>query len=64
MAIERPKAIGDARACGPEQSGGRRSSEFLASRGMTPTASGEESRCAAVASKTIEAQPSFGQIKP
>jgi hypothetical protein len=31
---------------------------------MTPKASGEESRRNAVALQTIEAQPSFGQIKP
>jgi hypothetical protein len=64
MAINRTKAIGDAPAHGPKQSGGRRKSEFLVPRGMTPKASGEESRQSAVASKAIEAQPSFGQIKP
>jgi hypothetical protein len=64
MAIERPKAIGDAPASGPKRSGGRRKGDFLASRGMTPQASGEESRQSAVASKTIEAQPSFVQITP
>ena len=64
MAINRPEAIGAAPAlgapvalarwggdCRPKQSGGRRSSEFLVSRGMTPQASGEESRCAAVAAR-------------
>jgi hypothetical protein len=64
MAIDRPKAIGDAPARGPKQSGGRRKSEFLVPRGMTPKASGEESRSSAVASQAIDAQPSFGQITP
>ncbi|CCJ07289.1 hypothetical protein [Methylocystis sp. SC2] len=35
MAINRTKAIGDAPAGGPKQSGGRRKSEFLVPRGMT-----------------------------
>jgi len=64
MAINRTKAIGDAPARGPKQRGGRRKGDFLVSRGMTPQASGEESRQSAVASQAIEAQPSFGQIKP
>ena len=34
MAIERPKAIDDAPACGPQQREGRQAGEFLASRGM------------------------------
>ena len=34
MAIERPKAIDDAPACGPQQREGRQPGEFLASRGM------------------------------
>jgi len=34
MAIERPKAIDDASACGPQQREGRQAGEFLASRGM------------------------------
>lgn len=64
MAIDRPKAIGDAPARGPKRSGGRRKGDFLVSRGMTPKASGEESRISAVASKAIETQPPFGQIRP
>jgi hypothetical protein len=48
--------------------GGRSAAEdggggFLASRGMS-FSSGEESRPGAVAAQAIEAQPSFGQIKP
>ncbi len=34
MAIERPKAIDDAPACGPQQREGRQAGEFLVSRGM------------------------------
>jgi len=34
MAIDRPKAIDDAPACGPQQSEGRQKGEFLVSRGM------------------------------
>ena len=34
MAIDRPKAIDDAPACGPKQSEGRQKGEFLVSRGM------------------------------
>jgi len=34
MAIDRPKAIDDAPACGPQQREGRQVGEFLASRGM------------------------------
>ena len=34
MAIDRPKAIDDAPACGPQQREGRQAGEFLASRGM------------------------------
>src|SRR5271163_784917 len=75
MAIGRPEAIGDAPARGPERSGGWRRGDFLASRGMGEPGSprgkprgvespGEESLTGAVAAQAIEAQPSFGQIKP
>jgi hypothetical protein len=64
MAICRPEAIDDAPGCGPERSGGWRRGEFLASRGMPARPAGEESLTDAVASQAIEAQPSFGQIKP
>src|SRR5437879_3392038 len=63
MAMNRPRAIGDAPARGPERSGGRRCGDFLASRGMGASP-GEESRINGVAAQTIEAQPLFGQIKP
>jgi hypothetical protein len=63
MAICRPEAIDDAPACGPEHRGGWRRGEFLASRGMG-FSPGEESLTDAIASQAIEAQPSFGQIKP
>ena len=63
MAIGKPKAIDDAPVRGPERSGGWRRGEFLASRGMG-FSPGEESLTDAVASQAIEAQPSFGQIKP
>src|SRR5258708_5356208 len=43
MAIDRPRTIGDAPARGPERSGGRCRSDFLASRGMG-VSPGEESR--------------------
>jgi hypothetical protein len=62
MAIGKPKAIDDA-PVGPERSGGWRRREFLVSRGMG-FSPGEESLNAAVAAQAIEAQPSFGQIKP
>jgi hypothetical protein len=64
MAIYRPEAIDDAPGFGPERSGGWRRGEFLASRGMPALPAGEESLTDAVASQAIEAQPSFGQIKP
>ncbi|MDE5456035.1 hypothetical protein GWE18_25050 [Bradyrhizobium sp. CSA112] len=63
MAMGRPRTIGDAPARGPERSGGRCRSDFLASRGMG-VSPGEESRFDSVAAQTIEAQPVFGQIKP
>src|SRR5689334_7771948 len=63
MAMDRPRTIGDAPACGPERSGGRRCGDFLASRGMG-FSPGEESRINGVAAQTIEAKPVFGQIKP
>jgi len=62
MAMFRPKTIGDAPA-GPERSGGRRRSDFLASRGMGK-AQGKKVVSDGVAAQTIEAQPVFGQIKP
>src|SRR5271165_4497105 len=43
MAIDRTGTIGDASGNGPQQSGGRRCEDFLASRGMG-VSSGEESR--------------------
>src|ERR1700735_3998945 len=64
MAICRPEAIDGAPACGPEHRGGWRRGEFLASRGMPALPAGEESLTDAIASQAIEAQPSFGQIKP
>jgi len=64
MAICRPEAIDDAPGFGPERSGGWWRGEFLASRGMPARPAGEESLTDAVASQAIEAQPSFGQIKP
>ena len=64
MAIDRPEAIDDASACGPERSGGWRQGGFLASRGMTAEPAGEESRPAAVAARRSRRQPSFGQIRP
>jgi hypothetical protein len=64
MAIGKPEAIDDAPGCGPERSGGRRRGEFLASRGMPASPAGEESLTDAIAFQAIEAQPSFGQIKP
>ena len=63
MALRRRRRFADAPA-GPQQRGGRRRSGFLVSRGMTPRASGEESRFPAVASQAIEAEPAFGQMKP
>ena len=62
MAICRPRTIGDAPE-GPQRSGGRCRSDFLASRGMG-VSPGEESPYGGVAAQTIEAQPVFGQIKP
>ena len=62
MAIDGPKAIDDAPACGPQQREGRQAGEFLALRGMG-AAQGKKlarRRCG----KAIEAQPAFGQIKP
>jgi hypothetical protein len=64
MAIGKPEAIDDAPACGPEHRGEWRRGEFLASRGMPASPAGEESLTDAIASQAIEAQPSFGQIKP
>jgi hypothetical protein len=61
MAIDRPGTIADAPARGPERSGGRRSGDFLASRGMG-FSPGEESLPDGVAAQAIEAQPVSGQI--
>ena len=63
MATDRPRTIGDAPACGPERSGGRRCRDFLVSRGMGASP-GEASHSNGVAAQTIEAKPVFGQIKP
>jgi hypothetical protein len=63
MAVCRPKAIDDAPIFGPERSGGWRRRDFLASRGMGE-AQGKKVSPAAIAAQSIEAQPSFGQIKP
>jgi hypothetical protein len=63
MAILRPKAIVDAprlRAGAQRRMAAARLS-WLARNGRSP---GEESRAAAIAAQAIEAQPSFGQIKP
>src|ERR1700745_3649325 len=51
MAMDRPRTIGDAPGCGPQRSGGRRRSDFLASRGMG-VSPGEESRSDGVAAQT------------
>jgi hypothetical protein len=59
MAMNRPKTIGDAPACGLERSGGRRRCDFLASRGMGE-AQGKKVLSDGVAAQTIEAQPVFG----
>src|SRR6516164_10828108 len=63
MAICRPKAIDDAPVFGPKAQ--RRMAAVrlscLARNGRSP---GEESLTAAVAAQAIEAQTSFGQIKP
>src|SRR5262249_10846759 len=63
MAICRPKVIAAAPVFGPERSGGWQRQDCLGPRGMRVSA-GEESRAAAIAAQAIEAQPSFGQIKP
>ena len=63
MAIDRPKAIGDAPARGPERSGGRRRETFLP-REEWARAQGKKVLSDGVAARTIEAQPVFGQIKP
>jgi hypothetical protein len=58
-----PEAIGDASACGPQRSGGRRAKNFLVPRGMGGSPRGRKfgaRRCG----QTIEAKPPFGQIKP
>src|ERR1700722_10877308 len=62
MAMDRPRTIDDAPA-GPERSGGRCRSDFLASRGMGE-AQGKKVVSDSVAAQTIEAQPVLGQIKP
>jgi len=64
MAICRPKAIDDAPIFGPERSGGRRRVRLSwLARGMGE-AQGKKVDPSAVAAQAIEAQPSFGQIKP
>jgi hypothetical protein len=63
MAICRPEAIDDAPAGGPEHERRMVAVDFLASRGMGE-AQGKKVDPSAVAAKAIEAQPSFGQIKP
>ena len=74
MAIERPRAIDDAPISGrsaAEDAGGETFllREEWANRGPRALARGvaspgEESLAAAIAAQSIEAQPSFGQIKP
>ena len=49
---------------GPKQSGGRRRSDFLVSRGMTPQAAGEESRAFAVAPQAVEASADLRLDQP
>ena len=74
MAICRPKTIDDAPSLGrsvAEDGGGETflAREEWANRGPRALARGvaspgEESLAAAIAAQAIEAQPSFGQIKP
>jgi len=63
MAIERPKAIDDAPACGPQQREGRQAGEFLGHREEWAQPRGRNSP-GGVAAQAIEAQPAFGQIEP
>ena len=63
MAIKGPEAIDDALACEPQHSEGWQAGNFLISRGMRHSRRGRKltgRRCG----KEIEAQPSFGQIRP
>ncbi len=62
MAIVRPEAIDDA-AVRPAAQRRMAGGGFLASRGMRGTRRGRKLPDA-VAAEAIEAQPSFGQIKP
>jgi hypothetical protein len=63
MAIDRPEAIGAARAGAPQRSGGRRRASFLSREDGGPAARGRK-LTGAVAARRSRRQPAFGQIKP
>jgi hypothetical protein len=61
MAINRTKAIGDAPARGPKQSGGRRRSDFLVPRGMTlAERQGKKVAHSPLRHRRSRLQPAFG----